>query len=89
MTIDIIDKMALQEGDTVTVRLQKQGYATSILTRNELREPIKWDLNLFVYFKEATEELIEYIEVDFYNINQFQSQATEKGNDDDERQSNV
>ena len=85
MTIEIANQMALRTGDIVTVRLQNHGYTTSILTRNGLREPIKWELDLFVYLKEATEELVEYFEVDFYDVNKFQSQVT----GDDEHQSNV
>ena len=76
VTIDIDDSMSLRRGDTVTVRLQNHGYTISILTRDGLREPIKWDLEQFIYLKEASEELIEYIEVDFYDVNIFQSQAT-------------
>ena len=76
VTFDIVDGMSLQRGDTVTVRIQSHGYTTSILTRDGLREPIKWDLEQFIYLKEASEELIEYIEVDFYDVNIFQSQAT-------------
>ena len=76
VTIDIVDNMSLRRGDTVTVRLQNHGYTTSILTRDGHREPVKWDLEQFIYLKEASEELIEYIEVDFYDVNIFQSQAT-------------
>ena len=77
MAIEIVNEMRLRRGDTVTVRLQNRGYTTSILTRNGLREPIQWDLNQFVYLTEATEELVEYFEVDFYDVNKFQSQATD------------
>ena len=77
MAIEIVNEMRLRKGDTVTVRLQNHGYTTSILTRNGIREPIQWDLNQFVYLTEATEELIEYFEVDFYDVNKFQSQATD------------
>ena len=77
MAIEIVNEMRLRRGDTVTVRLQNNGYTISILTRNGLREPIQWDLNQFVYLTEATEELVEYFEVDFYDVNKFQSQATD------------
>ena len=77
MAIEIVNEMGLQKGDTVTVRLQNNGYTTSILTRNGIREPIQWDLNQFVYLTEATEELVEYFEVDFYDVNKFQSEATD------------
>ena len=77
MAIEIVNEMRLRKGDTVTVRLQNHGYTISILTRNGTREPIQWDLNQFVYLTEATEELVEYFEVDFYDVNKFQSQATD------------
>ena len=74
LTFRAAEELALQRGDIVEVRVhQDHGYTTSILTRNDYREPIEWKEESLEEFKQITEEITDYIEVDFNDANSFRS----------------
>jgi len=74
LTFKAAEELALQRGDIVEVRVhQDHGYTTSILTRNDYREPIEWKEESLDEFMQIAEEITDYIEVDFNDANSFRS----------------
>ena len=74
MTFKAAEELAPQRGDTVEVRLHRDhGYTTSILTRNGYKEPLEWEEETLDELKQITEEITDYIEVDFNDVNSFRS----------------
>ena len=74
MTFRAAEELALQRGDTVEIRVhQDHGYTTTILTRNDYREPTEWNEESLDEFMQITEEITDYIEVDFNDANSFRS----------------